>query len=280
MSDLLAEAEELAIAGKIDEAVQKYSEALTADAHNPLAYASRGAALKALGRFDESAADFMAAIAVLDGWDVAREDAERYEQFVSMLHVMAAEAYLHAGQTERVYAELDAADAGRGADAASLVLRAAALSEEKKWMEAGGLLYRAEEWCFQHEDSMLTQVWQLKLVCARGAGGVFAPPEAARVYAAGSWRKPSGSADELLERAGKLADMGLLYDALRYYDACLAAEPASKAHVLFMKGIVFERLKRSEDAFSMYADALSAGPDADEEFLIRVRWANCKALRG
>jgi hypothetical protein len=50
--------------------------------------------------------------------------------------------------------------------------------------------------------------------------------------------------------------------------------------VLFLKGIIFEQLKRFEDAYSTYADALAANPTEAEEFTIRVRWANAKALRG
>lgn len=280
LSDKIEEAENLALAGKLDEAVAKYDEAITEDAKDPLAYVGKASVLKAQSKFRAAADTLESALALLPEWDVAEADAKRFADFCSMLHVLKAEALLYADAPDEAVAELDKADAVRAADAASLVVRANAHAQKKEWEEAGNCLYRAEEWCFLHDDSMLTQVWLTKVHCAQEAGGVFAPPYAAEVYASGNWRMPKGTAEELLERAGNLRKEGLLYDSLRYYDACLAAEPADKAHVLFLKGIVFEQLKRFDDAFSAYADALAANPSSAEEFSIRVRWANAKALRG
>ena len=278
--DVISEAEEFAASGKYAEALEKYDAALENDPYNPIAAVGKASVLKVTGKYTEAADALGAALAGLPSWKVAKEDAERYNAFSSMLHVLRAEAYLYAEQRDKVFEELDAADKIREADAASLLVRANAHAQAKEWDAAGDLLYRAEEWCFLHEDSMLTQVWLTKVHCAKEAGGIFAPPYAAEVYAKKTWRKPSGSAEELLERAENLRKEGLLYDALRYYDACLAAEPENKAHVLFLKGIVFELLKRFSDAFGCYADALSAGPEKEEEFAIHVRWANAKALKG
>ena len=280
MSDLITEAEDLAITGKIPEAIAKYEEAIAEDATNPLPFVGKASLLKATGKYAEAAEDLGKALAILPEWQVAKEDEKRYHDFVSMLHVLRAEAYLYADSPDEALADLDAADAAREPDAASMVVRANAYAQKQEWMQAGDLLYRAEEWCFLHEDSMLTQVWLTKVHCAQEAGGgIFAPPYAAEIYASGNWRMPKGTADELLERAGNLKKEGLIYDALRYYDACIAAGPENKAHVLFLKGVAFEQLKRFDDAYSLYSDALAANPDASEEFAIRVRWANTKALR-
>ena len=278
--DVVTEAEELALAGKFDEALKKYDEALADDPYNPLILVGKSAVFKAQGKYAECADELKKALESLSSWQVSKEDTERFNSFSAMLHVLCAEAYLYAEERENVFRELDAADSIREADAASLLVRANAHAQAKEWEKAGDLLYRAEEWCFLHEDSMLTQVWLTKVHCAKEAGGIFAPPYAAEVYAKKTWRMPKGTAEELLERAGNLRKEGLLYDALRYYDACLEANPENRAHVLFLKGVVLEQLKRFDDAFSCYADALSANPDAREEFAIRVRWANTKALRG
>ena len=280
LPDKIEEAEDLALAGKLDEAVAKYDEAIAEDDKNPLAYVGKASVIKAQGKFGECAEELEKALSILPEWNVAKEDEKRFADFCSMLHVLKAEALLYADNPDAAFAELDKADAVRAADAASLVVRANAHAQKKEWDEAGNCLYRAEEWCFLHDDSMLTQVWLTKVHCAQESGGIFAPAYAAEVYASGNWRMPKGTAEELLERAGNLRKEGLLYDALRYYDACLAAEPADKAHVLFLKGIVFEQLKRFDDAYSAYADALAANPSEAEEFSIRVRWANARALRG
>ncbi|MBO5368052.1 hypothetical protein J6A32_05450, partial [Methanocorpusculum sp.] len=248
MPDKIEEAEDLALAGKLDEAVAKYDEAIAEDDKNPLAYVGKASVIKAQGKFGECAEELEKALSILPEWNVAKEDEKRFADFCSMLHVLKAEALLYADNPDAAFAELDKADAVRDADAASLVVRANAHAQKKEWDEAGNCLYRAEEWCFLHDDSMLTQVWLTKVHCAQEAGGIFAPAYAAEVYASGNWRMPKGTAEELLERAGNLRKEGLLYDALRYYDACLAAEPADKAHVLFLKGIVFEQLKRFDDA--------------------------------
>ena len=279
-TDLIAEAERLAASGKFDDAVSMYDSALKEDPYNPIAAVGKASVLKAMGRYAECAAELGKALTGLPEWEVAKEDMERFSAFSSMLHVLRAEAYLYLEDRKNVFAELDEADKIRDADAASLLVRANAFAQAGDFDEAGNLLYRAEEWCYLHEDSMLTQVWLTKIHCAKEKHGIFAPPYAAEVFAKKNWRMPKGTAAELLERADNLRRAGLLYDALRYYDACLAAEPENRAHVLFLQGIVFEQLKRYSDAFRCYADALSAGPDKEEEFSIRVRWANAKALQG
>ncbi|HJJ38942.1 MAG TPA: hypothetical protein O0X42_02285 [Methanocorpusculum sp.] len=279
-TDIISEADELALAGKFDEALKKYEDAAADDPYNPAIAVGKSAVLKAQGKFTDCAKELEKAIDSLSSWTVATEDTDRFNAFAAMLHVLCAEAYLYAEERENVFRELDAADRIREADAASLLVRANAHAQAKEWENAGNLLYRAEEWCFFHDDSMLTQVWLTKVHCAKEAGGIFAPPYAAEVYAKKTWRMPKGTAAELQERAANLRKEGLLYDALRYYDACLEANPENRAHVLFLKGVVMEQLKRFDDAFSCYADALSANPEEKEEFAIRVRWANTKALRG
>lgn len=278
--DSIAEAEKLALAGKFDEALKKYNEAATVDPTNPLIAVGKSTVLKAMGKYAECAQELGNALDSLSLWNVAKEDTTRYNQFTSMLHVLRAEAYLYAQDLPQVFQELDKADVVSGPDAASMVVRASAHAQKKEWDEAGNLLYRAEEWCFLHEDSMLTQIWQSKVQYAKDAGGILAPPYAAEVYKNGHWRMPKGTVDELQERAGNLRNAGLLYDALRYYDAALAVTTENKAHFLFLKGVVYEQLKLFNDAFGCYSDALATNPTQDEEFMIRVRWANTKALRG
>lgn len=280
LPDSVAEAEKLALAGKFDEALAKYNEVAVADPTNPLIAVGKSTVLKAMGKYAECAQELGIALESLSSWRVARDDMARYNQFTSMLHVLRAEAYLYAQDLSHVFQELDSADAVSGADAASMVVRANAHAQKKEWAEAGNLLYRAEEWCFLHEDSMLTQIWQSKVQYAKDAGGIFAPPYATEIYKNGHWRTPKGTVDELLERAENLRKTGLLYDALHYYDAALAVATENKAHILFLKGVIYEQLNLFEDAFGCYSDALSADPTQEEEFMIRVRWSNTKALRG
>ena len=100
------------------------------------------------------------------------------------------------------------------------MVRGQALVQKKEYDAAGDCFYRAEEWCNTHEDTMLTQVWHCKVRLAEENGGVLAPPYAAEMYARGTgFRPPQGTPEEILERANNLRSAGLLYDALRYYDA-------------------------------------------------------------
>ncbi|HJJ55190.1 MAG TPA: hypothetical protein O0X50_03790, partial [Methanocorpusculum sp.] len=209
--DSVAEAEKLALAGKFDEALEKYNEAASADPTNPLIAVGKSTVLKAMGKYAECADALGTALNSLSSWKVAKEDTVRYNQFIAMLHVLRAEAYLYAQDLSHVFQDLDEADAVSGADAASMVVRANAHAQKKEWTQAGDLLYRAEEWCFLHEDSMLTQIWQSKVQYAKDAGGILAPPYAAEVYKNGHSRMPKGTVDELVERAGNLRKAGLPY---------------------------------------------------------------------
>jgi len=245
LSDLITEAEDLAMAGKIPEAIEKYEEAIKEDPKNPLPFVGKASLEKATGKYDDAILDLGKALDILPEWRVAKEDEKRYKDFVSMLHVLRAEASLYADKPDDAIADLDAADVAREPDAASMVVRANALAQKKEWMVAGDLLYRAEEWCFLHEDSMLTQVWLTKIHCAKECGGVFVPPYAAKVYESGNWRMPKGTADELVERAGNLRKEGLLFDALRYYDAALEAEPNDRERVLSLRDLVISDIAMS-----------------------------------
>lgn len=277
LSDFIEQAEELALSGKLEEALGKYDEAINDDPADPLTYVGKASILKALGRYAECSLCMGTAIRILPEWKGA--DPARVLDLTSMLLVLKAEAQLYEEKPEEALLTVDEADKIREADAASLVVRAQAYAQQKKFEEAGNCLYRAEEWCFLHDDAMLTQIWLSKVHMAKESGKAFAPPYAAEVYKSGNWRKPSGTAEELFERGNNLRGEGLLYDALRYYDACLAAEPKNKALVLFFKGIIFEQLKNFTEAYAMYSDALAAGPAPEDEFKIRVRWANAKSMR-
>ncbi len=277
LSDHIEKAEELALSGKFEEALGKYDEAIKEDPADPLTYVGKASILKALGRYVECADCMDASIRILPEWKGA--DLDRASYLTSMLLVLKAEAQLYAEKPEEALMTVDEADKMREADAASLVVRAQAYALQKKYEEAGNCLYRAEEWCFLHDDAMLTQVWLSKVHVAKESGKAFAPPYAAEVYKSGNWRKPAGTAEELFERGNNLRGEGLLYDALRYYDASLAAEPKNRALILFFKGIIFEQLKNFTEAYSMYSDALAVGPAPEDEFKIRVRWANAKCLR-
>ena len=195
-----------------------------------------------------------------------------------MLLVLKAEGCLYLNDTESAVKALDKADARHSADAASLVIRAQAMMMQKDYVEAGNCFYKAEEWCFKNDDSMLSQIWRGKLDLARECK-VVAPPYAEKVYREGNYRKPAGEAGTLFERGNRVRDEGLLFDAMRFYDAAIAAGFANKALVLFFKGMIYERLKRWDEAFSIYSDALAAGPQDADEFKIRVRWANAKSMQ-
>ncbi len=270
---LLNSANELAAAGRLDEALRGYDAVIAGDPLHPLAWVGKAAVLKALSRYGECAACFDAALDGVALWDgVAPEDADRRDLFLSMLWVLKAEALLYAGRPTEAIAAVDAADALRAPDAASLVVRGQAHAQRKEYEEAGNCLYRAEEWCNAVEDSMLTQVWLCKVQLAKDAGGRLAPAYAAEMYARNAgWRAPSGTGEELAERANNLRNEGLLYDALRYYDAALAAGTENAALILFYKGVIFEQLRRRADALDCYNDALRAGPQPEDEFRIRVR---------
>ncbi len=277
MSDFIETAEELALSGKFEEALGKYDEAIGEEPSDPLTYVGKASVLKALGRYDECITCMETAIQIIPEWKGT--DPERIPAFTSMLLVLKAEAQLYAEKPNEALVTVNEADEIRTADAASLVVRAQAYALLKNNEEAGNSLYRAEEWCFLHDDAMLTQIWLSKVHLAKEAGKPFAPSYAAEVYKSGNWRTPVGTAEELFERGNNLRGEGLLYDALRYYDACLAAEPKNKALVLFFKGIIFEQLKNFGEAYCMYSDALAAEPAPEDEMKIRVRWANAKSRR-
>lgn len=280
-ADLITQAEELALSGKLNEALRMYDAAVAADPTDPLAWIGKASILKAQGRYTESAECFDAALAGIPAWnDAAAGEPDRMAAFVSMLSVLKAEVLLYAEKPDEALAAADAADAIRDADAASLVVRGQALVQKKEYDAAGDCFYRAEEWCNTHEDTMLTQVWHCKVRLAEENGGVLAPPYAAEMYARGTgFRPPQGTPEEILERANNLRSAGLLYDALRYYDAAVTAGHPNKALVLFLKGVVFEQLRRSADALDAYSDALKADPQPEDEFRIRMRWAGLRADR-
>ena len=281
-ADLISRAEELALAGKFDEALRMYDAAVAADHTDPLAWIGKASVLKAQGRYTESAECFDAALAGISAWkEEASGEPDRMAAFVSMLSVLKAEALLYAEKPDEALAALDVADAVRTADAASLVVRGQAHVQKQEYETAGNCFYRAEEWCNRHEDTMLTQVWSCKVQLAKENGGILAPPYAAEMYARGDgFRKPAGTPEEIAERGNNLRSAGLLYDALRYYDAAIDAGHPGRAQVLFLKGVVFEQLRRNDDALGAYSDALRADPSPEEEFRIRMRWTGLRASRG
>ncbi|WP_338096387.1 tetratricopeptide repeat protein [Methanorbis rubei] len=276
-ADLIAQAEELALAGKLDEALRAYDAAVAADCTDPLAWVGKASVLKAKGMYTESAECFIAARAgILDH----NANAEETGAFLSMLHVLQAEALLYAEKPDKALLVLDEADRIRPPDAASLVVRGQAFAQKKAYEDAGNCFYRAEEWCNANEDSMLTQVWFCKVNLAKETGGILAPPYAAEMYEKRrGFRQPKGSFEELLERANNLRTAGLMYDALRYYDAAVEADLSQAASTLFMKGVVFEQLRRSADALDCYSEALKNNPEPGDEFRIRTRWAALRAAR-
>jgi len=280
LSDLVSEAEELALKGKISESLVKYDEAIAAEPKNPLPYIGKASIQKATGNYKEAIDALGTALSILPEWNVAKEDEKRYNDFVAMLHVLRAEAFLYVDQPESAFKDLDVADAVREADAASLVVRANALAQKKEWMDAGDCLYRAEEWCFIHEDSMLTQVWLTKINCAKEYGDIFAPPYAAVVYKNGNWRMPKGTEEELLTRATNLRQIGLVFDALRYYDSALKMASKERAHILFLRATLLEQIKWYEDAINTYSEVLSMSSSGADEFQAHVRLANLISIRG
>ena len=146
MSDFIEKAEELALSGKIQEALEKYDEAIREDPTDPLTYVGKASILKALGQYDECAACMDTSIRILPEW--RGTDLEKISAFTSMLLVLKAEALLYAEKPEEALLTVDEADKISDADAASLVVRAQAYAQQKKYEEAGNCLYRAEEWCF------------------------------------------------------------------------------------------------------------------------------------
>ena len=67
-ADLITQAEELALTGKLDEALRMYDAAVAADHTNPLAWIGKASVLKAKGRYTESAECFDAALAGIPAW--------------------------------------------------------------------------------------------------------------------------------------------------------------------------------------------------------------------
>ena len=110
LPDKIEEAEDLALAGKLDEAVVKYDEAIAEDDKNPLAYVGKASVIKAQGKFSECANELEKALSILPEWNVAKEDEKRFADFKSMLHVLKAEALLYADNPDAAFAELDKAD--------------------------------------------------------------------------------------------------------------------------------------------------------------------------
>ncbi len=280
-AELIVQAEELAVAGKLDEALRAFDAAIARDHTDPLAWVGKASVLKAKGRYAESAECFTAALAGLpSGKGFSEADAEKTAAFSSMLCVLKAEALLYAEKPDEAVAALNEADSIRTPDAASLVVRGQAYVQKKEYAEAGNCFYRAEEWCNANEDTMLTQVWLCKVDLAKEIGGILAPPYAAELYAGGrGFRQPKGTPEEILERANNLRSAGLMYDALRYYDAALAADCANAASVLFLKGVVFEQIRRPLDALDCYSEALKKNPEPADEFRIRTRWAALRVAR-
>ncbi|MDV0441976.1 hypothetical protein McpAg1_11930 [Methanocorpusculaceae archaeon Ag1] len=279
-ADLITQAEDLALAGKLDEALRAYDAAIAADCTDPLAWVGKASVLKAKGMYTESAECFIAARAGISSENFVGEDAEKMAAFVSMLHVLQAEALLYAEKPNEALVVLDEADQLRPPDAASLVVRGQAFVQKKAYEDAGNCFYRAEEWCNANEDSMLTQVWFCKVNLAKESGGILAPPYAAEMYEKRrGFKQPKGDFTELLERANNLRTAGLMYDALRYYDAAIEADPSQAASTLFMKGVVFEQLRRSAEALDCYSEALKNNPEPGDEFRIRTRWAALRAAR-
>ena len=93
-------------------------------------------------------------------------------------------------------------------------------------------------------------------------------------------RKPTGTLEDIAEQGNNLRSAGLLYDALRYYNAANNAGHPDLVQVLFLKGVVFEQLRRSDDALGAYSDALRTDPSPEDEFRIRMRWTGLRASRG
>lgn len=279
VAELIGQADELALAGKFEEAQRAYDAAIAGDHTNPLAWIGKASVLKVLGRYDEAGACIDAALAGISAWAAADgQDVERVAAFVSMLWVLKAEALLYAEKPDEVIEALDRAKTGGAEDAAALVVRGQAYALTKEFSKAGDCFYQAEEWCNTHEDSMLTQVWLCKVHLAKTAGGMLAPPYAAEMYAEKrGFKHPEGTPEEILERANNLRSAGLLYDALRYYDAAREAGHPNRALVLFLSGVVFEQLRRGDDALSCYSSALKADPEPEDEFRIRTRWAGLRA---
>lgn len=282
IDELLESANTVAMTGNPEEALGYYDAVLQLDPANPLALVGKASILKALSRYQECADCFETALAGVSSWsNVSSEDIERRDQFLAMLWVLKAEVLLYLERPDLAIEAVDSADHIRDADAASLIVRGQAYLRQKNFEEAGNCFYRAEEWCNAYEDSMLTQVWLCKLQLAKEAGGKVAPPYAAGMYTRKTgWKKPEGTTEELLDRGNNLRNEGLLYDALRYYDAAIANGAKDIAKILFFKGVIFEQLRQFEDALACYNDALRNEPHQEDEFMIRIRREGCRAERG
>lgn len=85
-------------------------------------------------------------------------------------------------------------------------------------------------------------------------------------------RKPTGTLEDIAEQGNNLRSAGLLYDALRYYNAANNAGHPDLVQVLFLKGVIFEQLRLSDDALGAYSYALRAAPSPEDYFRIRMRW--------
>lgn len=281
-AELTEKGDELSLVGKYEEALSLYEKAIELDPTDPLPYVGKASVLKTLERYDECVVCFDAALLGLTHLnEVAPKDDSRLKLFTSMLYILKAEALLYAERPDEVFLALDAAETFTPADAAFYVVLGQAHLLKKNFEKAGDAFYRAEEWCNRYDDSMLTQVWLCKVHLAKESGGLLAPPYAAEMYERKTgFKKPVGTPDEILERGNNLRSEGLLYDALRYYDAAFSEGHENAALVLFYKGVVLEQLKKYDQAFSVYSDALKENPLPEDEFRIRMRWTACKTKKG
>lgn len=280
-ADLTKKADELSLTGKFEEALQLYDQAIAVDPTDPLSWIGKASVLKALERYSECVSCFDEALKGISALEnVAEMDDTRLSNFTAMLYILKAEALLYAENPVQVFAALNKAAEFCEPDAASSVVRGQAYLLMKNYEEAGNCFYQAEEWCNLNDDSMLTQVWLCKVHLAKENGGRLAPSYAAEMYARGTgFKQPAGDSEEILEKGNNLRKEGLLYDALRYYDAALSLETENKAVVLFYKGVTLEQLKKYDEAFSVYSDALKENPFPEDEFRIRMRWTACKTQK-
>lgn len=229
-------------AGRIEEAVAAYDEALALRPASVEAHFNRGNALQALGRHDQAVAAYDRLLVL------APADAEAFNNRAVSLAALGrhgealascdAALALRPGYAEALnnrgnaLAALDRLDEALASVEQALAIRpdhAAALSSRGRLLERGG----------RHEEALASFDAALRL-------------------------RP-GDAESLCDRGNALQALGRYAEALASFDAALAVAPRS-VEALTNRGNVLQALGRHAQALESYGQALALSP-ADPEVL-------------
>jgi tetratricopeptide (TPR) repeat protein len=228
----LRQGEEALDAGRFDEALVAFDEALAADPAHRSALSGKGLALQKLKRYDEALAAFDRGLAS-----------------------EPKDLLLLANKGECLE------EAGRTADAAAVLQRYLLLAPAA---DSGVARIRAKVQALARQRATP--------VAPTAVSGGFTPPGGvpAAAHLAGSEAAPSSppSATDALKKGLLCQNQGQMERALDWFDLCLAAEPANVV-ALAGKGECFRALGRWAEAVASFDQALSANPSHSPTWLKR-----------